>query len=157
MKLRSTFLTLAITLFAGVTIGFSQDKNGKCPIMTDDDADPEYTLEYEGKKVLLCCEKCTKIWHDNEKYIIKLVPDLLPQFKGMETKLGLEKVELLKQKYCPIRKDQIVVPSSPTVEYKGQKVYLADKKAVEKWNADVEGSAQKASAAGLLPQLTGAK
>ena len=157
MKLPSTLLALAITLLFGVSPGFSQEKNGKCPIMTDDDADPEYTLDYEGKKVLMCCKKCIKIWKGNEKYIIKLLPDFLPQFKGMEAQLGLDKVELLNQKFCPIRIDQIVVPSSPTVEYKSHKVYLADKTAVDKWNADPEGSAKKAIAAGLLPQLTADK
>jgi YHS domain-containing protein len=157
MKLLSPlYITLSVVL-ASLSLGFGQDKNAKCPIMTDDDADPEYTVEFEGKKVLLCCEKCTKIWHGSEKYIIKLVPDLLPQFKGMEAQLGLDKVELLKQKYCPIRKDQIVTPAGPTADYKGTKVYFANKKSLEKWNADVEGSAKKAIAAGLLPQLEPAK
>ena len=157
MKQLSLLLTAVVSLLATPSIGPGQDRNAKCPVMTEDDADPEYTLEYEGKKVLLCCEKCTKIWRDNEKYIIKLVPDLLPQFKGMESQLGLDKVDLLKQKYCPIRKDQIVVPSSPTADYKGQKIYFADKKALEKWNADPSGSAEKAMAAGLLPQLAPTK
>jgi YHS domain-containing protein len=132
-------------------LSLAEDLNSKCPIMTDDEADGEYTVEYEGKKVRLCCDKCTEVWKGHEKYIIKLCADLLPQFKGMEAKLGLDKVTLLPQKYCPIQKDQIVTPDSPSVEYQGKKVYLANKKALEKWKADPEAAAK--SAADLLPQL----
>ncbi len=148
---KAFFLTsfLASLLMGGLSI--AQDANKKCPIMTDDDADAEYTVEFEGKKVLLCCDKCTDIWKGHEKYIIKLCADLLPQYKGMETTLGLDKVELLPQKFCPIKKDQIVTPDSPTSEYKGKKVYFANKKAKEKFDADPDGSAVKA--ADLLPQL----
>ena len=133
----------------------AQEKNAKCPIMTESDADPEFTVEFEGKKVLLCCDKCTERWHGNEKYIIKLAGDALPQFKGMESALGLEKVTLLPQKYCPIKTDNIVIPSSPSTDYKGVKVYFWDQKALEEWKKDPDKHAKRAIAAGLLPQLEG--
>ena len=133
----------------------ADEKNAKCPIMTESDADPEFTVEFEGKKVLLCCDKCTERWHGNEKYIIKLLGDALPQFKGMESALGLEKVTLLPQKYCPIKTDNIVLPSSPTTEYKGVKIYFWDQKALEQWKTDPDKYAKRAIAAGLLPQLEG--
>ncbi|MBP7950529.1 MAG: hypothetical protein KA004_12815 [Verrucomicrobiales bacterium] len=153
--LRTLFAALLLAVsFSGSV--FADDKNAKCPLMTDDDADPEYTVEYEGKQVILCCDKCAKHWKGNEKYVIKASLDLLPQFKDMAAKLGLDKVELLPQRFCPIKTHNLVTPDSPSVEYKGKKVYLWDKKAVEKWNKDPDGCAQKAIEAGLLPQLADA-
>lgn len=131
------------------------ETNTKCPIMVDDDADTSEVAEFEGQKVYLCCGKCAKLWEKNPKYYIKASLDLLPQFKGQEQKLGLDKVELLPQKFCPIKKKSVVSPDSPSTEYKGVKVYFFDKAAQKKWEADPEGSAKKAIAAGILPQLAG--
>ena len=121
--------------------------------MTGEPADPEYVVEYEGKKVLLCCDKCRKIWNKNPKYIIKAVGDLLPQFAGQEEKLGLEKIELLEQRWCPIHADVLVTPDSPSVEFHGRKIYFSDKKAMEEWGKDPDAHAAAAVKAGLLPQL----
>ena len=149
------FCLIALFVSALVQRCWADDKNAKCPLMTESDADPEFTVEFEGKKVLLCCDKCTERWHGNEKYIIKLAGDALPQFKGMESALGLEKVTLLPQKYCPIKTDNIVLPSSPSTEFKGVKVYFWDQKALEEWKKDPDKHAKRAIAAGLLPQLEG--
>ena len=129
-------------------------QNAKCPIMTDMDGDTEITVEYEGKKVLFCCDKCGRLWQKNPKYIIKAAgPEILPQFKDMQENLGLDKVELLPQRFCPVRQTWIVTPDSPTVDYKGVKVYLFDDKAVARWKTDPDSYAKKAIEAGLLPQL----
>jgi len=133
---------------------FAQD-NKKCPIMTDDDIDTEETVEFEGVKVGLCCGKCAKMWGKNAKYYIKASPNLLPQFKGMEAKLGLDKITLLSQKFCPIKTKSLICPDSPTVDYKGVKVYFFDQRGADKWKADPDGSAKRAVEAGLLPQLAG--
>ncbi len=147
-------LALAIAGYLLLTaVGVADEKNSKCPIMTEDPADPEFTVEYEGKKVFLCCGKCAKIWNKNPKYIIKASADLLPQFAGMEKKLELDAVKLLEQRRCPVKSSTLVTPESPTVQYKGQTIYLADNKAVATWNKDPDGAAKKAMEAGLLPQL----
>jgi len=136
------------------SLGFAQD-NKKCPIMTDDDVDTEETVEFEGVKVGMCCGKCGKLFAKNGKYYIKAVPEMLPQFKGMEAKLGLDKITLLPQKFCPIKTKSLVCPDSPSVDYKGVKVYFFDQRGADKWKADPDANAKRAVEAGLLPQLAG--
>ena len=85
------------------------------------------------------------------------MPKLLPQFTGMEEKLGLDKVELLEQRMCPIYNERVVTPDSPTVEVDGKKVYLYNKSALRKWNKSPEKYLAKALEGGFLPQLPGNK
>ena len=148
-------LSICTATLASLTPRSLAQENAKCPIMTDDDVDKEETVEFEGVKVGLCCGKCGKMWAKNAAYYIKAAPELLPQFKGMEAKLGLDKITLLPQKFCPMKTKSLICPDSPSVEYKGVKVYFFDQKQIDKWNADVEGNAKRATEAGLLPQLAG--
>ena len=144
-------------LAAGLTSFFSPaavkaETNENCPIMTDTDADPDSAVEFGGEKVGLCCSKCGKLWAKNAAYYIKAAPELLPQFKGKEKELGLEKITLLPQKFCPIKTTSLICPDSPHTEYKGIKVYFFDQKALEKWKLNPDTNAKRAIAAGLLPQ-----
>ncbi|HEX2750646.1 MAG TPA: hypothetical protein VHM91_21760 [Verrucomicrobiales bacterium] len=150
MTLRLLFALLFLTPSAFLRAG---DRNDKCPLMTSEDVDSEQTVEYEGVKVLFCCQNCRKVFNANPKYVIKASLDLLPQFAALKEKLGLDKVELLPQRYCPIEKKYLVTPESPTVEYKGVKVYLWDKDSVAEWKKDPDGCAKRAIEEGLLPQL----
>ena len=147
----------AIALVAGLTfttsVAFAKDENEICPIMIEDEIDDEESSEYEGKTVYFCCTTCKKIFDKNPKYIIKIAADSLPQFKGMEDKLKLSEVKLLDQKFCPMYPDSIVTPDSPSVEYKGKKIYFFKKRAVDKWEKDPDGNFKKATEAGLLPQF----
>ena len=127
--------------------------NKMCPIMIEDEIDEDEVVEFKGKKVYLCCDKCTDMWEKRATYFIKSSPDLLPQFKGMEKELELDKVELLPQKYCPIYKGHIITPDSPSLEVNGKKVYFWTKTAIRRWNRNAEGSLKKALAAGVLPQF----
>lgn len=124
-----------------------------CPIMTDSEIDKEETVEFEGVKVGLCCGKCGKLFLANPKYYVKAAPELLPQFKGMEERLGLDKITLLPQKFCPMKTKSLICPDSPALEYQGVKVYFFDQRGMEKWKLDPEGHAKRAREAGLLPQL----
>ena len=148
------FLCLALCAFAPAALR-ADELNTKCPIMIEDDADSEQSVVFEGKTVLLCCGKCSKLWAKNQKYYIKACPDLLPQFKGMETQLGLDKITLLPQKFCPMKKTSVVTPDSPSTEYKGVKVYFFDDRALTKWKTDADNYAKRAIEEGLLPQLAG--
>jgi YHS domain-containing protein/predicted small lipoprotein YifL len=48
----------------------------KCPVMDGNPIDKNVFVEYKGKKVYFCCEKCKAAFEkDPEKYIAKL-----PQF-----------------------------------------------------------------------------
>jgi hypothetical protein len=153
-----TRIACAIALASLVTPAFSAEPANKvCPIMTDDEVDAEYIVQSGGVPVGLCCGKCDKLWKKSEKYYIKagLELGLLPQFKGKEAELGLDKVELLPQRFCPINDKNIVTPDSPSVEYKGVKVYFYNEAALKKWEAAPDATAEKAIKAGLLPQLAG--
>lgn len=130
-------------------------ENKHCPIMTEDEIDPEETVEFEGIKVGMCCAKCGKLFSANAKYYIKAAPELLPQFKGTETRLGLDKITLLPQKFCPIKTKSLVCPDSPSADYKGVKIYFFDQRSADKWKADPDSNAKRAVESGLLPQLAG--
>ena len=142
---------------AVVTFFFSASivraENTICPIMIGDEIDEEEFVEFEGKKVYMCCGTCSKLWETAPKYYIKAVGDLLPQFKGMEEKLGLDEVKLLPQKFCPVYNDRIVTPESPKVEFQGKTVYLFNKGAVRRWDRSPERALAKALEAGVLPQF----
>ena len=128
-------------------------ENTICPIMVGDEVDEEEFVEFEGKKVFMCCGTCSKLWDKSPKYYIKVMGDVLPQFKGMEEKLGLDKVELLPQKFCAVYPDRVVTPESPKVEFQGKTVYLFSKGAVRRWERSPERALAKALEAGVLPQF----
>lgn len=157
MKISPRYLVVAIcaAAFSLLPSTAAAQENKLCPIMTEDEIDSEETVEFEGVKVGLCCAKCAKLFTKNAKYYIKAVPELLPQFKGMDAKLGLDQIALLPQKFCPVKTKSVVCPDSPTVDYKGVKVYFFDQRGADKWNADPDGHAKRAVEAGLLPQLNG--
>ena len=152
MKLISKVLSLAAS-FTFAASAFADETNTVCPIMVDDEVDDTEVSEYEGKKVYFCCTKCKKIFDANPKYIIKASHDLLPQFDGMDEELKLSEVELMEQKFCPMYPDSLVTPDSPSIEYKGKKIYFFKDRAISKWEVDPEASFKAATEAGLLPQF----
>ena len=149
MKLK-TLLHLSAFLFSSLS-AFAE--NEICPIMIEDEIDTEEAVKFEGKTVYLCCGKCVKIWNSNPKYFIKTSLNLLPQFKGMEEKLKLNEVKLMPQKFCPVYKDRIVTPDSPSMEIQGKKVYVWSTSSIRRWNRSPEESLTEALEAGLLPQF----
>jgi uncharacterized membrane protein/YHS domain-containing protein len=55
----------------------SQAETGNmfCPVMTDEEIDPNFFSIYKGRKVYLCCKRCrTKFEADPEAYIANLPP-----------------------------------------------------------------------------------
>lgn len=153
MKLIFKTFSVAASLAFAATASFAGDTNEICPIMIEDEIDEEEFSEYEGKKVFFCCGACKKSFDANPKYIIKVAGDSLPQYKGMEDKLKLADVKLLDQKFCPMYPDSLVTPDSPSVDYKGKKIYFFKKRAVDKWEKDPETNFKEATEAGLLPQF----
>lgn len=149
MKLK-TLLHFSAYLFSSFSV-FAE--NEICPIMIEDEIDTEEAVKFEGKNVYLCCGKCVKIWNSNPKYFIKTSLDLLPQFKGIEEKLKLNEVKLMPQKFCPVYKDRIVTPDSPSMEIQGKKVYVWSTSSIRRWNRSPEESLTEALEAGLLPQF----
>ena len=125
-----------------------------CPIMIDTEIDKEEVVEYKGKKIYMCCASCVRAWEANPDYYVvaaaavKGEKPLLPQLDGVE----LPEVELMAQRFCPVLETAIIAPESPSIEYKGKKIYFFKKSYIRRWNRDPEGNFEKARKAGLLPQ-----
>ncbi|MCU0254285.1 MAG: hypothetical protein MUE47_07060 [Acidobacteria bacterium] len=45
---------------AAVAAGLPAGANTMCPVLTDEPVDPEIWVEYEGRRVYLCCQRCRK-------------------------------------------------------------------------------------------------
>ena len=140
-------LTIAAMLASSVL--YAEEK--KCPLMIGDVVDPEETVTVEGKNIELCCGSCVSKFEDNKAYYIKAVKHLNDMFTPQQRKkLGVDDVVLLDQRFCPIYNDRIVNPGSPTVEYKGNKIYFWSTSAVRRWNRDPDRYYNQAKAAGIL-------
>jgi YHS domain-containing protein len=126
----------------------------KCALMLEDDIDPEEYSEVMGKKIEFCCGSCVKAFDKATAYYIKAVPALAEKFSDAEKKeLGVDKVTLLEQRFCPIYPDRIVNPESKTEEYNGKTVYFWSSSAQRKWKKDPEKYFKEAMERGHLPQF----
>ena len=126
----------------------------KCALMLDDDIDPEEYSEVLGKKIEFCCGSCVKAFDKATAYYIKAVPALAEKFSAAEQKeLGVDKVELLDQRFCPIYNDRIVNPESKTIEYNGKTIYFWSSSAQRRWKKDPEKYFKEAMDKGILPQF----
>lgn len=115
-----------------------------CPIMTQEEIDPESSEEvtYMGVKVYLCCGTCaTRFKRDPAAYVdAKLIPAL--EGKKLPPR-GLDQV------YCPVYTTWKVSSKDTFTMYKGVKVYLFNDLAKKRFEADPERFAK----AEILPQL----
>jgi len=129
-----------------------------CPIMVETEIDEEEVVKFEGKTIYMCCGSCIKAWEKNPDYYLKIGRELklLPQFKEVSKELQekLDKIKLMDQRHCPLRPECVVSPTSPFVEYEGEKIYFFKERDIErKWNKDPKAAFDKARKAGLLPQF----
>ncbi|MEM8953456.1 MAG: hypothetical protein AAGD22_04815 [Verrucomicrobiota bacterium] len=151
MKLKLAFILATIAIPASSI--FAEDQT-ICPIMTDTEIDVDEVVDFEGTTIYLCCGSCMSAWEDNPEYYIKvgIVEGLLPQFESVPD--SLKEVELLEQRFCPFRPETVIGPESPSIEYKGKKIYFFKERDIErKWDADPEAAFAAAREAGLLPQF----
>jgi mono/diheme cytochrome c family protein len=111
--------------------------NTHCPVDTLQEADPGLSLEYSGRKVYFCCKQCMRLWEKHANYVIKASkPGALPQFKGMEEELGLDTINLLPQRWCPVREGGMILPGAPSVMHEGKKLSFFGKEEQEDWQKD---------------------
>ncbi|MEM9018161.1 MAG: hypothetical protein AAGC68_14190, partial [Verrucomicrobiota bacterium] len=144
----------SLTIYAFLTLSVFSEEQAICPIMVDTEIDVEEVVEYEGVTIYLCCTSCMKAWEANPEYYAKfgIEEGLLPQFN--DTPESLKDVELMEQKFCPLRNECVVNPDSPFVEYKGKKIYFFRDRDIERrWINDPDGIFAEAREAGLLPQF----
>lgn len=126
--MKSLFILLLCT---SVTYGVTT----KCPLMVDDDVDPEETTQVLDQTIEFCCGSCVKAFDANVAYYIKAIPEIGSRFTESQKKqLKVCCVKLLEQRYCPVYPDRVVNPNSPTVEYLGKTIYLWSSSAVRRWN-----------------------
>ena len=105
--------------------------------MLGDELDRDESVVVVGKTITFCCGNCARRFEENAAYYIKASPILQKKFSAEERKeLGVDKVKLLKQRFCAVYKDRIVNPNSPSIEYKGEKIYFWSTTAVRRWNRD---------------------
>lgn len=150
---------ILMSLFAVMALPFaSAEEQSICPIMVEDEIDEEEVVEFEGKKIFMCCGSCVKAWNLSPKYYLKIGRELnlLPQFKTVSAALeaDLKKITLMPQRYCPLRPTAVIAPTSPSIEYKGKKIYFFKERDIDrKWKKDPEAAFEKARKEGLLPQF----
>ena len=128
------------------------EKQVKCPIFVDDEIDEEEVVEYKGKKVYMCCGTCVKEWNKNPDYYAKVAQSMkiAPQLANFD----LKNIKLMPQRFCPLRNDRVVHPDSPSITFKGKKIYFFKESDIKRrWNSDPEEAFAKARKAGLLPQF----
>jgi len=148
-----------LTVVASLTFASSYAEEQKlCPIMIEDEIDKEEIIEFEGKTIYMCCGGCIKAWNTNPIYYFKVARELklIPQFETVSPELQskLDAVELLPQRFCALRNDTLISPDSPSINYKGKKIYFYKERDIErKWNKDPEASFKAAREAGILPQF----
>ena len=138
---------LLLLMFASYAYGVTET----CPIMEGDENDQEEFSVVAGKKIYFCCGSCVSKFDENKAYYIKAIPSLQKKFTEAELKeLGVDKVKLLEQKYCPIYPERVINPNSKTVEYKGKTIYLWSSSAARRWVRDADRYYQEAVEAGIL-------
>ena len=127
---------------------------GNCFIITTDRTDPEEFSVSTGKKVVFCCGSCKKAFDGAPAYFLKLIPELGKYYTTEEKqKIGVDKVKLLEQRYCPIYPARRINPLSKTVEYNGKTIYLWSSAAQRRWKRDPDTYFKEAFDKGLLPQF----
>ncbi len=52
--------------------------NAMCPVLTDEPIDPEFTAEYNGITIGLCCRKCVTQFNADPSAFIGNIPELIP-------------------------------------------------------------------------------
>lgn len=155
LSLKTLSLLAATAVLALASLANAEEPANKvCPIMTEDDADVEAKVSYQGKDIYFCCSPCVKQFKADPDYYVALFQDMksVPAVQGVKVPGD---VKLLEQRFCPFSDKRLVGPACPSVEYKGVKVYFSKPGHLKSWEADPDKYAKEAYAKGLLPQLKG--
>lgn len=67
------FFFLAISFLSGDDV-----INDMCPVMPEEMIDPDYFVEYQGKKIYLCCRQCIRKFNKNPESYISDLPQFSP-------------------------------------------------------------------------------
>lgn len=155
--MKKTFLTplvAALALFGAELSHAEEPANKVCPIMTEDEADVEAKVSYQGKDIYFCCSPCVKQFKKEPDYYVALFQDMKSVPAVQDLKVAGD-VKLMEQRFCPFSDKRLVGPACPSVDYKGVKVYFSKPGHLKSWEADPDKYAKEAFEKGLLPQLKG--
>ncbi len=139
-----------IVIMAGVLGMFCQQEvslNTMCPVMTDEEADPEITVHYKGRKVALCCDGCVKKFTEAPETYLPNLPQLA--LAAPASPSAPPALDRQLNMMCPVMVDEEADPEI-TVQYKGQVVALCCDGCVEKFTENPEKYLAN------LPQFSGA-
>ena len=125
-----TYTDKSINQFLGCS-GIAQEQK-ICPLMIEDEIDPEEFVEYKGKKIFMCCGSCVKKFKKAPDYYVKLTSKLLPQ---IDKSLLDSKIKIIEQKFCMVYPDRVVSPKSYVHEHGGKKYYFWSSTAIRKFKA----------------------
>ena len=123
-------LILLLSMLA-LCSGIAQEQK-ICPLMIEDEIDPEEFVEYKGKKIFMCCGSCVKKFKKAPDYYVKLTSKLLPQ---IDKSLLDSKIKIIEQKFCMVYPDRVVSPKSYVHEHGGKKYYFWSSTAIRKFKA----------------------
>ena len=128
---------IIISLLLGTTIASATKDT--CPLMVGDESDSEEVVTVLDQPIEFCCGSCVKAFQPNTAYYIKAIPALYDKFTSVQRKeLGVDKVILLKQRYCPVYPERIVNPNSPSLEHNGKTIYFWSSSAVRRFKKSPE-------------------
>ena len=126
---------VAMVLLLGITASAADlPKQKTCPLMIEEEIDLEdfETVTYKGVKVLTCCSTCKKMWAQNPDYFAVVSVKQAPQL----AKVASKEIKPMKQLFCPVYTDTRVHPKSPSIEFKGKKVYFCKDRAMKRFQAN---------------------
>jgi len=112
-----------------------------CPLMIEDEIDPEEFVEYKGKKIFMCCGSCVKKFKKDPDYYAKLTSKFIPQ---IDKSLLDAKIKFIEQKFCMVYPDRVISPKSYSYEHAGKKYYFWSSTAIRKFKAKPDFYIEKA-------------
>ena len=106
-----------------------------CPVMEGEKINKSLYVDYEGKRLYVCCKGC----------IQEVTKDPAKWFKKVEAEgVTLDKVQV----NCPVTGDKI--DKKVFADYEGKRVYFCCAACVEKFNADAKAIVAKMEADGIV-------
>ena len=122
------------TSFLSICTAMAQpaQKQTRCPLMVDDEIDPEEFVVFKGVKVFMCCGACKETWAANPEYFAVVCQEQAPQLKAVASK----KIKPLKQLFCPVYANVRVHPKSLSIVHEGRTIYFSKKRALSRFGAN---------------------
>ena len=123
-------MIVVATFFVGFVVTTqAAPKQTICPLMIEEEIDEEEFIIYKGVKVFTCCGTCKKMWKQNPDYYAVVSVKQAPQLAAVASK----KIKPMKQLFCPVHTDTRVHPKSTSMEYKGEKIYFKNNRALNRF------------------------